>query len=166
MLRDPLLQDRYERHLNELIGLAEQEIHRTLWQKPFHELAIFYHERLSSIREYYHSYNRDLVTSFRRYQESGLIEIITCAATHALLPLLTNDRLSLGAQVLSGGDYYHECFGRPPRGIWLPECAYAEGLDTVLEEANLRWFITDAHGILHARPKPRYAIFAPILTQN
>src|SRR5215470_6648459 len=42
MLRDPLLQDRYVRHLDELIELAEQEIHRTLWQKPFNELAIFY----------------------------------------------------------------------------------------------------------------------------
>jgi 1,4-alpha-glucan branching enzyme len=166
MLRDPLLQDRYERHLNELIGLAEQEIHRTLWQKPFNELAIFYHQRLSSIREYYHSHNRNMVASFRALQESGLIEIITCAATHALLPLLANDKPSLRAQVLIGRDYYHECFGRPAQGIWLPECAYAEGLDAVLEEAGLRWFITDAHGILHAQPKPRYAIFAPILTQN
>ena len=36
----------------------------------------------------------------------------------------------------------------------------------MLREAGLRWFITDAHGILHARPKPRYAIFSPILTPN
>src|SRR2546426_2069920 len=32
MLLDPLLEDRYLRHLNELIGLAEKEIHRTHWQ--------------------------------------------------------------------------------------------------------------------------------------
>ena len=42
MLRDPLLQERYERHLKELIELAEKEIHRTRWEKPFHELALFY----------------------------------------------------------------------------------------------------------------------------
>src|SRR3954463_9309809 len=29
MLRDPLLQSRYERHLNALIDLAEKETHRT-----------------------------------------------------------------------------------------------------------------------------------------
>src|SRR5882672_9970105 len=44
MLLDPLLQYRYCRHLDELIDLAEQEIHRTHWQKPFQQLALFYHE--------------------------------------------------------------------------------------------------------------------------
>src|ERR1035441_3555459 len=48
MLRDPLLQSRYERHLNELIELTEKEIHRTLWEKRFHELAQFYHSRFRS----------------------------------------------------------------------------------------------------------------------
>src|SRR5437764_14355274 len=44
MLRDSLLQQRYRRHLDELIGLAEQEIHRTHWQKSFNDLAVFYRE--------------------------------------------------------------------------------------------------------------------------
>src|ERR1039457_4037824 len=35
MLQDPLLQARYERHLEELIQLAEKEIHRTQWEKTF-----------------------------------------------------------------------------------------------------------------------------------
>src|SRR5437660_1081036 len=38
MLLDPLLQERYARHLNGLIELAEKELHRTHWEKPFHEL--------------------------------------------------------------------------------------------------------------------------------
>ena len=33
-----------------------------------------------------------------------------------------------------------------------------------MQEANLRWFVTDTHGILHAQPRPRYATFAPIFT--
>src|SRR5271170_902673 len=33
MLLDPLLQDRYVRHLNGLIDLAEKEIHRTHWDR-------------------------------------------------------------------------------------------------------------------------------------
>src|SRR4051812_5922461 len=40
MLGDPLLQDRYLRHLSGLIELAEKEIHRTHWEKAFHELAL------------------------------------------------------------------------------------------------------------------------------
>jgi 1,4-alpha-glucan branching enzyme len=36
----------------------------------------------------------------------------------------------------------------------------------VLQEANIRWFVTDTHGILNARPRPRYGVFAPIFTPN
>jgi len=166
MLRDPLLQERYERHLSDLIGLAEKEIHRTHWEKPFHELALFYHGRLSDVRGTYAACGRDLVGAFGQFQESGYLEIITSAATHALLPLLADHRPSLRAQVLVARDHYRSCFGCDPRGIWLPECAYVESLEDVLQEANLRWFVTDAHGILHARPRPRYATFAPIFTPN
>ena len=164
MLQDPLLQGRYERHLNELIELAEKEIHRTRWEKPFNELALFYHSRFIATRDAYAACGRDLLGVFRRFQELGFLEIITSAATHALLPLLTDHPPSLRAQVLVACDHYRACFGREPRGIWLPECAYAENLEDVLQEANLRWFVTETHGILHARPRPRYAAFAPIFT--
>jgi 1,4-alpha-glucan branching enzyme len=166
MLRDPLLQGRYERHLNELIELAEKEIHRTHWEKPFHELALFYHGRFTAVRDAYAACGRDLVGAFGKFQELGYLEIITSAATHALLPLLADHPPSLRAQVLVARDHYRSCFGREPRGIWLPECAYVESLENVLQEANLRWFVTDTHGILHARPQPRYATFAPIFTPN
>ena len=164
MLRDPLLQERYDRHLKELIELAEKEIHRTRWEKPFHELALFYRERLTAARKAYGACGRDLVSVFRQFQELGLLEIITSSATHALLPLLADHSPSLRAQVLVACDHYRACFGCDPRGIWLPECAYVESLDDILQEANLRWFVTDTHGILHAHPRPRYATFAPIFT--
>src|SRR5580658_6367880 len=45
MLLDPLLQDRYERHLNALIELAEKETHRTRWEPACHPLAEMYHRR-------------------------------------------------------------------------------------------------------------------------
>ncbi len=166
MLRDPLLQARYERHLNDLIGLTEREIHRTHWERPFHELALFYHDRLGSARDTYAAWRRDVVGAFGQFQESGHLEIITSAATHALLPLLADHPQSLRAQVLVARDHYRSCFGCDPRGIWLPECAYVENLEDVLAEADLRWFVTDTHGILHARPRPRYATFAPIFTSK
>jgi 1,4-alpha-glucan branching enzyme len=166
MLRDPLLQERYERHLARLIELAEKEIHRTHWDRAYHDLAWMYHHRFSTIRETWLAYGRNLVGAFRKFQELGKIEIITCAATHALLPLLANQPQSLRAQVLVARDHYRECFGRDPRGIWLPECAYAVGLEKVLQEADIRWFIMDTHGLLHAKPRPRYGVFAPVFTPN
>jgi len=166
MLRDPILQDRCLRHLDELLALADKEIHRTLWEKPFHELASFYHQRIGGVRDYYLACNRDLVAAFRKFQDLGQIEIITTAATHALLPFLAPHPPSLRGQILVARDHYRECFGRDPRGIWLPECAYVEGVEPILREAGLHWFILDTHGILNARPRPRYTLHAPLLTAN
>jgi 1,4-alpha-glucan branching enzyme len=106
------------------------------------------------------------VNRFRDCQERGQLEIITSAATHALLPLLMQHPPSLRAQILVGRDHYRNCFGRDPQGIWLPECAYVEGLEALLQEAGIRWFIVDAHGLLNAQPRPRYALFAPVFTEN
>jgi len=164
MLRDPLLQQRYLRHLNGLLDLSEREIHRTQWQKPFHDVALFYFERLRDSRAHYEQMGGDLVGAFRQLQDSGTLEILTCAASHAVLPLLATHPPSLRAQILVARDEYRACFARDPRGIWLPECAYTENLEPVLREANLRWFILDSHGVLHARPRPRYGIFAPVFT--
>src|SRR5665213_595280 len=124
MLRDPLLQERYERHLNGLIELAENEIHRAHWDNAYRELAWMYHHRFRGIRDTWLAWRRDLVGAFRKFQEEGMLEIATCAATHALLPLLADDPPSLRAQILVARDSYRECFGCDPRGIWLPECAY------------------------------------------
>lgn len=166
MLLDPLLQDRYVRHLEALIELSEREIHRTYWDKTFQPLAWMYHHRFQSLRQTYFSYGRNLVGAFRKFQEAGKLEIITCAATHAVLPLLAHHPPSIRAQILVARDHYRSCFGRNPNGIWLPECAYTEGVEHVLQEAGIRWFITDTHGILHAQPRPRYGVFAPLFTPN
>ncbi len=93
-----------------------------------------------------------------------MLEIITCAATHGFLPLMENFPEAVRAQIFIARDHYREMFGRDPVGIWLPECAYVPGLDRVLQEANLRWFIVDAHGLMFGSPRPRYAIYAPCFT--
>ncbi len=166
MLLDPLLQDRYLRHLERLIELAEKEIHRAHWDRAYQSLAWMYHHRFTETRNTYLAYGRNIAGAFRKFQEQGKLEIITCAATHALLPLLASHPPSVRAQILVARDHYRSCFGCDPRGIWLPECAYADGVENVLQEANIRWFIIDTHGVLHARPRPRYGVFAPIFTPN
>ena len=166
MLLDPLLQDRYVRHIEGLIELADKEIHRTHWDSAFHQLAWMYHHRFTTVRNTYFAYGRNLVGAFRKFQEQGQLEIITTAATHGLLPLMASHPESIRAQILVARDHYRSCFGCDPRGIWLPECAYVNGVESVLQEANIRWFMVDTHGILHARPRPRYGVFAPLFTPN
>jgi len=165
MLRDPLLQDRAERYLRRGATLAEEEIARTEDNPPVHELARFYFARFSeALRFYVEDLRRDVVSAFADLQRSGHIEIITCAATHGFLPLMEQFPEALRAQVLIGRDYHRECFGVDPLGIWLPECGYVAGIESALLAANLRWFVIDAHGLMFAQPRPRFAMFAPCYT--
>jgi 1,4-alpha-glucan branching enzyme len=166
MLLDPLLCGRYARHLDRLIDLAEKEIQRTHWDRTFREQAWQYHDRFSRARATWRQYEGNLVAAFRQLQDEGRIEIITTAATHGLLPLLAGHPPSVRAQILTARDHYRSCFGCNPRGIWLPECAYVEGIEHFLQEANLRWFTLDTHGILHATPHPHAGTFAPIFTSD
>src|SRR4030095_16455842 len=84
----------------------------------------------------------------------------------AVLPLLARDNAQARAQIMAARDFHKDCFGSEPRGFWLPECAFAEEIETLLAEANLRWFVVDTHGLLHARPRPVYAAYAPIITPS
>jgi 1,4-alpha-glucan branching enzyme len=70
------------------------------------------------------------------------------------------------AQIQFAAEHYEYTFGRPPSGIWLPECAYYEGLERMVADAGLRYFLTDGHGILYARPRPRFGSYAPIFTES
>jgi 1,4-alpha-glucan branching enzyme len=166
MLQDPLLRERTAAHLNGLVELAEKETHRTRLDRQLHDLAGQYHQRFTALRATYQAYGGDVLAAFQKLQDSGRLEIITTGATHGLLPLLANHPESVRAQILVARDHYQASFGRPPRGIWLPECAYTEGVEKVLQEANIRWFILDTHGVLNANPRPRYGVFAPIFTPN
>lgn len=166
MLQDPLLQERCLRYLDGLIELAEKETFRTHWQAELNAAAVFYLTRCQNLRQAFLAEERDLVAAFRRLQDWGGLEVITCAATHALLPMLQTHPSCLRAQIFVARDEYVRCFGREPRGFWLPECAYAEGIEVPLREAGIRWFLLEAHGLLQAEPRPRYNVFAPIFTPN
>lgn len=167
MLRDGLLQDRYVRYLDRLVELTRKELVRTQHDPAFRDVARFYHERLLRTRHVFvDRYGRDLVAAFRKFQDAGGLEIITCGATHGFLPLYEEHPEAVRAQIMVARDHYRECFGRDPRGIWLPECAYFPGLEAFLREAEIRWFIVDSHGILCAEPRPVHGVYAPLFTRH
>ncbi len=166
MLTDPLLQQRYVRHISKLIELAEREIERTQQDPQFNPLARMYHELFLKARSVFEEkYGRNLVTAFRKFQDLGRLEIITCAATHGFLPLMENEK-AVRAQVMVAVGLHTKHLGRPPKGMWLPECGYYEGLDEILHEAGIRYFFTDSHGIYHATPRPKYGVYAPIYCRS
>ncbi len=167
MLMDDLLQRRYLRHVEKLIELSRKEIDRTRFDPASHELAWFYHDRLNNCRHVFaDKYGRNLVHAFRKFQDAGKLEVITCGATHGYLPLMREYPEAVRAQIMVARDHYRECFGRDPRGIWLPECAYYPGVEKFLQEAEIRWFIVDTHGLLYGEPRPRFGIYAPVFTRS
>jgi len=78
--------------------------------------------------------------------------------------LLRDSPESVRAQLLTAVREHERLLGERPRGIWLPECAYYEGLDQLLVSCGLRYAVLDGHGLLHALPRPRYGVYAPICT--
>ncbi|MFL6538996.1 MAG: glycoside hydrolase family 57 protein [Chthoniobacterales bacterium] len=165
MLQDELLRDRYVRHLDGLIDLAEREIERTHDNEQLQALAKFYYDNFCECRrEFAYEWNRDLLQQLREFHEAGALKLIGCAATHAVLPLYEQTPEAIRAQVLIGRDEFARVFGFEPTGFWLPECAYSSHLDERLQEANIRWTILDAHGLMFGTPRPRRAIYAPCYT--
>lgn len=165
MLQDELLKQRYAREIDRLCELAESEVHRTRDDATYQPLARFYRDRFKHMRSLYHDrYKKDLVGAFKRLQDEGVLEIITCGATHGFLPLLREQPESVRAQVKVAVAHYKKAFGRPPQGIWLPECGYFPGVEQVLAQEGIRFFFVDTHGILDAAPRPRYGSYAPIYT--
>ncbi|MBM3253067.1 MAG: DUF1957 domain-containing protein [Candidatus Omnitrophica bacterium] len=167
MLQDELLQSRYIRHIEKLIELADKEVYRTTFLSEFHTLALMYHKRFIDARRIFVDvYKKDLINAFRNLQDAGRLEIITCGATHGYLPLMEVTRPSARAQVFVAAEHYKRVFGRSPKGIWLPECGYNPSDDEILREARIRYFFTDAHGILHGSPRPKYGVYAPIYCKS
>ncbi len=166
MFADSLLQERYIKHINKLIELAQKEAERTRWQPQFNRLAHMYLDHFQKARDVFERYQRNLSLAFKNLQEAGNLEIITCGATHGFLPLMDIVKASVRAQVKVAANHYEKVFGRKPRGIWLPECGYNPGDDEILKEARLKYFFVDAHGVLHGTPRPKYGVFAPVYCKS
>jgi 1,4-alpha-glucan branching enzyme len=163
MLADSFLKARYLKRLDLMIELAGKEIRRTKSDPSFNALAKIYGNRLIEVKEaFVVKYDQDLVGAFARLRKMGRIEIIASAATHGYLPLLSSDESASRAQIRTGIDYYRNLFGDSPHGFWLPECAFAPGLDKLLFQEGIRYTILETHGITRARPTPEHGIYGPV----
>ena len=167
MLSDSLLQERYTRHLENLLALSRKEVERTRQQTPsFLAAARMYDQSLSAALSLWNDrYGRNLVRAFRDLQDEGVLEIITCGATHGFLPLISTVEAKR-AQITVAVENYRKHFGRSPRGIWLPECAYASGIEELLSDAGIEYFVSDSHALLYGEPRPRYGVYAPVRCPN
>ncbi|PIQ89111.1 MAG: glycoside hydrolase [Candidatus Omnitrophica bacterium CG11_big_fil_rev_8_21_14_0_20_42_13] len=167
MIADNLLRERYVKHLDKLIELSEKELDRTRFDSRFQPIALMYYRRFTSTKDkFLNSYSTDLISQFRRHQDAGRLEIITCGATHGFLPLLSLNKDAVRAQIRVGVNSYRKFFLREPLGIWLPECGYFEGLDRLLKDEGIRYFLLETHGVMFARPRPKFGVYSGYYTPN
>jgi len=164
MLKDDLLRTRTAAFIDRLIRLGDQEMKRTAGDPTFHGIATFYRDRFARLRALYDELHGDVVAGFRALAESGHLEIVTVGATHGFLPNVKEQK-ARRAQIQVAVDRHLRAFGRHPRGIWLPECGYTEGVEDLLAEAGIRFFFVDSHGLGLGRPRPPYGTAAPVFTR-
>jgi 1,4-alpha-glucan branching enzyme len=137
-------------------------------EKHFTEVAEFWLKFYEQALADFESLGGDIIAGFRRFDESGAIEVITCAATHGYFPLLGHDAC-IRAQLRTGVATHKKHLGKQPRGIWVPECGYRPagmwnypvsfngfgshghqpfmrmGVEQALGENGIEYFFVDTH---------------------
>lgn len=167
MLDNKLLQERYIKYLNKHIELAEKEVKRTVYDSRLNNLSKYYLNRYTNdLHVFKDIYNCELIKGFKHFQDIGVLEIITCGATHGYFPILYINEKTVRAQIAVGVQTYKKFFGKAPRGIWLPECGYVPEADKYLKEFGIEYAIVETHGILYADPTPIYGTYAPIVSHG
>lgn len=147
MLQDRVLRKRTLSYLDRTLRLCRDEVERAEIT-GFGDLARLYEDRLYALRTLFvDEWQGDLIKAYTSLRDSGHLEITASAATHGLLPLLMRVPESVQSQVRAGIRQYVQCFGRMPKGFWLPECAYAPSLAKLLKQEGIDWTIVEEHGL-------------------
>jgi 1,4-alpha-glucan branching enzyme len=150
--------------------------------EPVVALTFFWEEFYERMWELHRRIGGDIPGTFAELQRGGHLEIITCAATHGYLPLLSRDE-SIHLQLRAAVESHTRHFGRAPRGIWLPECAYRPryewtapagpdrgrrmrpGIEELLAAHGLEYFVADSHLVAASEPIFLYRDFVALRTE-
>ncbi|WP_456394658.1 1,4-alpha-glucan branching protein [Thermococcus sp.] len=155
-LTDEYIKSEFEKYMERKLRAMEEDLR----SGRYDEKAVSYMlEYFRDVFEYWKRIGGDVIGELRKLQDGGYIEVITSAATHGYLPLLLRDE-AIDAQLANGVLTYEKHFGRKPRGIWLPECAYRpegewelphnrmvyrKGLEKFLEKYGLGFFVVESN---------------------
>jgi len=156
LLTDPVLLERFSPWVEQRCQLLQRASREE--QPAAEQLLAHFRQQLKAFK----GFGKQPLRGFIALQKAGVLDLLTCSATHGYLPLLRDPVQAVRAQLRTAVREHERLIGQAPTGIWLPECAYYEGLDQELAKAGLRYAVLDAHGLLHAMPRPRYGVYAPI----
>jgi 1,4-alpha-glucan branching enzyme len=170
-LAHPAFRAEFPRYLERKINSAREDeaYFMQSGEAHFAVTARYWQHYFQQARQQFAEVQEDIIAGFRHHAETGRIEILTSAATHGYLPLLGTDE-SVRAQLRTGLAVHQQHLGRPPRGMWSPECGYRSagdwrapvlpegshgpaaaydriGMEQAFAENHLDYFIVDTHQV-------------------
>ncbi|MFA5094506.1 MAG: glycoside hydrolase family 57 protein [Candidatus Omnitrophota bacterium] len=125
---------------------------------------------------------REIIPTYRKLQEEGIIEVSVSPYFHPILPLLCDTDIAkisypeiklpkstfrhpedAKKQVESAVKYYGEKFGRPPRGMWPSEGSVSDQAIGIMGEAGIKWAATDEEVLFRSlqRQKNLESLYRP-----
>lgn len=175
-LAHPVFKAEFPKYLQRKIEAARKDAREFAAQGQDHmaRVATYWERFFEEDANHFSALGGDIIAGFRRYNDSGAIEVFTCAATHGYFPLLGTDS-SIRAQVRTGVETHKKHLGKAPRGIWIPECGYRPagewffpvhmngsakslpqrpfmraGVEQILAENGIEYFFIDTHLVENA----------------
>ncbi|CAD5243679.1 1,4-alpha-glucan branching protein [Thermococcus camini] len=155
-LSDDYIKAEFEKYILRKIKTTEEDLKSGKYDERAVKASL---DHFRKVYDHWRAINGDIIGKFREFQDSGYLEIITSAATHGYLPLLGRDE-TIMAQLANGVATYEKHFGKRPRGMWLPECAYRPagewelpggrkikrpGIEKFLEEFGIEYFFVESN---------------------
>jgi len=156
-LEDPGVAERLRRFLTDW-RIAAAVADRDEVDAECREACLAEEARYRRALELLDSHGGNPLRPFQAAAEEGRIALAASAATHAVLPMLAT-REGMRLQLETGIRSHRRRFGWDG-GFWLPECAYAPGLEWRLAEEGVGWFCVDQS----AHEEPMQAL-APVATE-
>ncbi|MEO1234226.1 MAG: 1,4-alpha-glucan branching protein domain-containing protein [Myxococcota bacterium] len=160
MWQDDLLKERFRAYLDRRSAIWGEERARVppSW-RPWVDAE---RNRIGEMRRLFEGLGGDLVAAFAGLEQAGVCELATTAATHALLPLFSAHSELVRQQVQVGVDAHRRAFGRTPRGFWLPECGWFDGVGEVLQSAGIAYTFVEGASLWGASPGPQGGLRCPV----
>lgn len=158
-LSDPYIQERFIVYLRTMANRATDDINdfKYLGDDDRLLLAEAYHRDYQKKLAAFTAIDGDLLGAIASFERTGLVETVACSGTHAFLQGLADWR-SVENQVRLGIDSHRRHLVVNPSGFWIPELAYRERLENILESEGLRYMLVDPSSLNGLPPnRPYYA---------
>ena len=89
MLDNKMLQKRYIKYLKSILNFQKRNLKELKMTKDLNSLSKYYFDRYSNDLHFFKDvYKCNLINAFKHFQDIGVLEIITCGATHGYFPIL------------------------------------------------------------------------------